>query len=82
MLLDIHTILCTAVLLSTGSFVASVSNDRSIRFWERSNELINLEEERETEREDQQEREDQASEAANARAQRQQVRSGYAQHLV
>jgi len=53
---------------SNGSFVVSCGHDRSIRVWERSQELINLEEEREIARELEQDEAAAEEEAAAARS--------------
>ena len=53
---------------ANGTFMVSCSHDRSIRIWERTQELLNLGEEREIEREADQERVEAEEEAAVARA--------------
>jgi len=59
-----------SVVSKNGTFMVSCSHDRSIRIWERTQELLNLDEEKEIAREADQERVEAEEEAAVARAQR------------
>eukprot|EP00039_Didymoeca_costata_P011043 m.151691 g.151691 ORF g.151691 m.151691 type:complete len:894 (+) comp15042_c0_seq2:206-2887(+) len=57
-----------AAITSNGAKLITISQDRSIRYWERSDEILNLEEEREIEREAQYNKDQMEREAMEARA--------------